>query len=84
MMPIKMIVKFLYDKIFQLSSVFTPLFIGITAGALTSGEMIHPDQIDGQSFYDLYVHSWLNMFSVTVGIFMVFTNGIYIFGIYYW
>lgn len=61
----------LYDRIFQISSVFTPLFIGITAGALISGEMIHPDLVASSSFKELYIDTWLNPFAITMGFFII-------------
>lgn len=85
----------LYDSIFQLSSIFTPFVIGLIAGALISGEMIHPDLIKNETFYTLYIHTWLNPFSILVGFFIVsltaFTSAIFIAGetkereqLYYW
>ncbi len=61
----------IYDRIFELSSVFTPLMIGMSAGALISGKLIHPLEIDGQGFLEMYVHGWFNVFSVLIGVFVV-------------
>ncbi len=76
--------QILYDKIFEISSVFTPLIIGVIAGALVSGEMIHPDMIEGKSFVELYINTWLNPFSLFVGFFVTaltaFTSAIFISG----
>ena len=61
----------LYDKIFEISSVFTPFMMGVVFGALLSGEMIHPDNIEGKSFFELYLGTWLNFFSLATGLFTV-------------
>lgn len=69
-----------YNKIFIYSSFITPLFLGIIAGAALSG------RIDPQSnnFAEAYVFSWLNYFSVSVGLFTValcgFLAAIYLIG----
>lgn len=74
----------LYDRIFQISSVITPMFIGIIAGALISGEMIHPDLLEGKGFKELYVSTWFNPFSLLVGVFVTslnaFTSAVFISG----
>lgn len=61
----------LYDIIFQVSSTLTPFLIGITAGSLISGELIHPSFIDSKNFYDLYIHTWFNSFSLLIGVFVL-------------
>jgi cytochrome d ubiquinol oxidase subunit II len=70
----------IYNKIFIYSSFITPLFLGIIAGSLLSGK-IDPQ---ASSFVDAYVYSWLNWFSVTVGLFTValcgFLAAIYLIG----
>ncbi len=58
----------IYDTIFEVSSSLTPLLIGITAGALISGELIHPAAVEGKTFAELYVNTWFNSFSVLIGI----------------
>ena len=60
----------LYDLIFRWSSVLSPFFIGLTAGALLSGQMIHPDEVQQSDFYTLYVQTWLNPFAVLTGVFV--------------
>ncbi len=61
----------LYDSIFEISSVFTPFMIGVVFGALLSGNMIHPEQIEDKTFFDLYIATWLNPFSIATGLFTV-------------
>ncbi|HTM98887.1 MAG TPA: cytochrome d ubiquinol oxidase subunit II [Pedobacter sp.] len=69
-----------YHKIFIYSSFVTPLFLGIIAGSVISG------QIDNQAndFLSAYVFSWLNWFSIAVGLFTValcgFLAAIYLIG----
>ncbi|MEJ5995564.1 cytochrome d ubiquinol oxidase subunit II [Pedobacter sp. Du54] len=69
-----------YNKIFIYSSFITPLFLGIIAGSVLSG------QIDNQSndFVSAYIFGWLNWFSVAVGLFTValcgFLAAIYLIG----
>lgn len=70
----------IYNRIFVLSSFVTPLFLGIIAGSMLSG------QIDPRStsFADAYVFGWLNGFSISVGLFTVslcgFLAAIYLIG----
>lgn len=56
-----------YTPIFVYSSLITPFFLGIIAASSVSG------QIDPQAndFISAYIFSWLNWFSVAVGIFTV-------------
>jgi len=55
----------IYTEIFAYSSFFTPLFLGISAGAIASGE-ITPD---ATHFYEGFIAGWLNAFAISVGIF---------------
>ena len=69
-----------YNKIFIYSSFITPLFLGIIAGSVLSG------QIDNHAndFASAYIYSWLNWFSIAVGMFTValcgFLAAIYLIG----
>lgn len=56
-----------YTPIFVYSSLITPFFLGIIAASAVSGQ-IDPEAKD---FLTAYVFSWLNWFSVAVGIFTV-------------
>lgn len=56
-----------YNKIFRISSFITPLFLGIIAGSAVAGR-IDPYATD---FVDAFIFSWLNFFSVSVGLFTV-------------
>lgn len=56
-----------YTRIFVLSSVITPFFLGIIAASSVSGQIdLHAD-----NFLSAYIFSWLNWFSVTTGLFTV-------------
>jgi len=56
-----------YNKIFVYSSFITPLFLGIIAGSAVSGRIdVHAD-----TFLSAYIFSWLNLFSVAIGLFTV-------------
>ncbi|MCE7063244.1 cytochrome d ubiquinol oxidase subunit II [Dyadobacter sp. CY343] len=55
----------IYNTIFAISSFITPLFLGIIAGSAVSGH-IDPE---ADTFLEAYIFSWLNWFSVAVGLF---------------
>jgi cytochrome d ubiquinol oxidase subunit II len=57
----------LYTSIFVYSSLITPFFLGIIAASAVSGA-IDPN---AGNFLDAYVYSWLNWFSLSVGLFTV-------------
>lgn len=73
--------QYWYNKVFVYSSFITPLFMGILAGAILSGQL----DPKASSFYDLYVAPWFNMFCLSVGLFMValcgFLASIYLIGV---
>lgn len=60
--------KAIYSKIFRYSSLFTTFFLGVTLGGIILGE-ISTDYSKG--FYSIYIHPWLNLFSFSLGLFMV-------------
>lgn len=57
----------LYNVIFMYSSLVTPFFLGVIAGGLLSG-YIDPE---AGTFYAGYMKPWTNLFSLSVGLFMV-------------
>ncbi|NVK64451.1 MAG: cytochrome d ubiquinol oxidase subunit II [Flavobacteriales bacterium] len=61
----------LYDRIFQSASVFTPFMIGVVFGSLLAGRMVLPEQTLTYTFIELYVFTWFNPFSISIGIFTV-------------
>jgi cytochrome d ubiquinol oxidase subunit II len=70
----------LYNKVFVWSSFVTPFFLGVIAGSTISG---HIDN-EANTFLEAYIFSWLNVFSLTVGLFTValcgFLASIYLIG----
>lgn len=57
-----------YTSFFQISSIFTPFFLGVTLGAVILGR-ITLDTSEG--FYNVFMHPWLNFFSFSLGLFTV-------------
>ncbi|RYY67780.1 MAG: cytochrome d ubiquinol oxidase subunit II [Chitinophagaceae bacterium] len=57
----------IYNKIFRLSSFITPLFLGIIAASTVSGAI----DKNAADFLSAYIFSWLNFFSLSVGLFTV-------------
>ncbi|MFC4210139.1 cytochrome d ubiquinol oxidase subunit II [Pedobacter lithocola] len=70
----------IYNRIFRYSSFITPLFLGIIAGSLISGHI----DTNAKDFSSAYIYSWLNWFSISVGLFTValcgFLAAIYLIG----
>ena len=56
-----------YNKIFRISSFITPLFLGIIAASTVSGSLDNR----ATDFSSAYIFSWLNFFSLSVGLFTV-------------
>jgi cytochrome d ubiquinol oxidase subunit II len=55
-----------YTLLFRVSSFITPLFLGVTLGAMILGEI----NLDTSgSFYEKFVAPWFNVFCFTVGLF---------------
>lgn len=61
--------QILYDWMFKTASLVTPIFLGITFGAIISGEIIHTTSVTDYSFKALYIDSWLHPFSILTGFF---------------
>jgi cytochrome bd ubiquinol oxidase subunit II len=60
-----------YNQVFVYSSFITPLFLGIIAGSAISRQIdLHPT-----TFLSGYIFSWLNYFSIAVGLFTVALSG---------
>jgi cytochrome d ubiquinol oxidase subunit II len=74
----------IYDRVFEWASLFSTLLIGITAGALVSGKMIPPTELQQASFYDAYMASWIDPFSLAMGAFfsgmMAYLSATYLIG----
>jgi cytochrome bd ubiquinol oxidase subunit II len=58
--------QFVYSKIFEFSSVMVTFFFGLIVGALISGKIV----TNPSDFVDGYVTPWLNIFSISIGIFL--------------
>lgn len=57
----------LYNSLFRVSSVLTPLFLGIVVGAAILGR-IDPE---AETFYAGFIRPWFNGFSFSVGLFTI-------------
>ncbi|MBC8000789.1 MAG: cytochrome d ubiquinol oxidase subunit II, partial [Leptolyngbya sp.] len=54
-----------WGRIFSVSSTITPLLLGIIVGALSLGKI--SEKIEGLTFQQVYIDSWLNPFCLSVG-----------------
>ncbi|PZR32915.1 MAG: cytochrome D ubiquinol oxidase subunit II [Azospira oryzae] len=72
--------QWVYNRIYILSSFVTPFFLGVIAGSVISGQIDH----ESKTFADTYVYSWLSLFSLGVGLFVValcgFLASVYLIG----
>lgn len=59
--------QIVYDWMFRISSLVTPIFIGMIFGALLSGKIIIGN--NQNTFFELYISGWFNLFSILIGIF---------------
>lgn len=59
----------LYDRMFEFSCLVTPIFLGMTFGALLNGDIQTLEQAPNADFYDLYMHPWLQPFPILTGFF---------------
>ena len=71
-----------YTAIFRISSLLTPLFLGMVAGGMLVGRM--PLEMEGGTYYSLFISPWLNFFCLAVGIFttclFAFLAAVYLIG----
>jgi cytochrome d ubiquinol oxidase subunit II len=58
-----------YNWMFRISSLITPVFLGMSFGALIGGKIILAEDFSSYSFYDLYMLPWFNVFTLLVGLF---------------
>ncbi len=56
----------LYSKVFEYSSLIVPFFFGLVIGSIVSGKIV----TNPSSFYEGYINPWLNLFSISTGIFV--------------
>ena len=61
----------LYNKVFVSSSFVTPFFLGVIAGSTISGHI----NAQADTFQEAYISSWMNWFSLAVGLFTVVLCG---------
>ncbi|MDH7448325.1 cytochrome d ubiquinol oxidase subunit II [Aquimarina sp. 2201CG14-23] len=59
----------LYDAMFKISSLITPIFLGMVFGGLISGKIKMVEDVSTISFYEAFINPWLNVFSILVGLF---------------
>lgn len=58
-----------YNRLFRIGSFITPVFLGMSFGALVSGEIINTEDYTSYSFAELFIHPWLNTFTILTGLF---------------
>ncbi len=58
-----------YNRIFRISSLITPIFLGMSFGTLISGEIVITNDYTEVSFVDIFMRPWLNLFTFLTGIF---------------
>jgi len=73
-----------YNWTFRISSLITPMILGITFGALLSGNIVDPENVASANFYDLYIGTWCNWFSLAMGAFtaslFAFSSSVFLIG----
>lgn len=58
-----------YNRMFRISSLITPIFLGMSFGALVSGEIVVTDDYTNTSFAEIFMNPWLNIFTFLTGLF---------------
>ena len=58
--------QYVYNWLFRVSSLITPIFLGMIFGAMVGGEISTENTT---SFYTVFMAPWLNIFSFLVGLF---------------
>lgn len=61
--------QFWYNWLFRIGSFVTPVFLGMSFGALIGGKIIINEDYETYGFYDLFMQHWLNIFALLVGLF---------------
>ena len=61
--------QFWYNWLFRIGSFITPVFLGLSFGALISGKIITMEAYPDSNFYDFFINPWLNLFGLLVGLF---------------
>lgn len=58
-----------YNWMFRISSLVTPVFLGMSFGALIGGKIILAEDFSIHTFAELYIWPWFNSFTLLVGFF---------------
>jgi cytochrome d ubiquinol oxidase subunit II len=58
--------QLIYSRIFAVSSLLVSFFFGLIIGAIVSGKITTAPA----DFYEAYLHPWINLFSLSTGIFI--------------
>lgn len=58
-----------YNWMFRISSLITPIFLGMSFGALIGGNIILTEDFEGYGFREIFIQPWLNTFTFLVGLF---------------
>lgn len=58
-----------YNRMFRFSSLITPVFLGMSFGALVSGKIFITDDYSETGFYEIFMVPWLNIFTFLTGLF---------------
>ncbi|WP_247236182.1 cytochrome d ubiquinol oxidase subunit II [Telluribacter sp. SYSU D00476] len=62
-----------YTAVFKVSSFITPVFLGVTLGAMILGRIDLSDT--SESFYEQYIYPWFNLFCFAMGLFSALLFG---------
>jgi cytochrome bd ubiquinol oxidase subunit II len=58
-----------YNRMFRISSLITPVFLGMSFGALVSGKIIITTDFTDTGFAQIFMDPWLNVFTLLTGLF---------------
>ncbi len=58
-----------YNRMFRFSSLITPIFLGMSFGALVSGEIVLTNDYSETTFAEIFMDPWLNIFTFLTGLF---------------
>ncbi len=61
--------QILYNWMFRISSLITPIFLGMSFATLIGGNIIITEDYSNYTFYQIFMAPWLNTFSILVGLF---------------
>ncbi|WP_373056727.1 cytochrome d ubiquinol oxidase subunit II [Zunongwangia sp. H14] len=61
--------QYLYNAMFRISSLITPIFLGMSFSALIGGKITLTSDYSQHSFQEIFMFPWTNIFSLLVGLF---------------